>query len=151
VEQFFARLDIGLVVAGYVIMRLALCLLWLRAAIHDPDRRVTTIRYAAGIALVQIGWIALAMLGATDSPLFVPLILAGFVAELAVPAYAERSSPTPWHRHHIIERYGLLNIIVLGEILLAAVVALKNAWDGTFDVRLVHIALSALVITFAMW
>jgi low temperature requirement protein LtrA len=151
VEQFFARLDIGLVVAGYVIMRLALCLLWLRAAIHDPDRRVTTIRYAAGIALVQLGWVALAMLGSTDSPLFVPLMLAGFVAELAVPAYAERASPTPWHRHHVIERYGLLTIIVLGEILLGAVVALKNAWDGTFDVRLVHIALSALVITFAMW
>jgi low temperature requirement protein LtrA len=151
VDRFFTGLDISLVVAGYVIMRLALCLLWLRAARHDPPRRVTTLRYAAGIALVQAGWVALALLGDPGSGVFPLLMLAGFVAELAVPAFAERASPTPWHRHHIVERYGLLTIIVLGEILLAAAMALEAAWDGSFDIRLVHTALSALVITFAMW
>ncbi len=151
VPRFFEHLDIGLVVAGYVVMRLGLCVLWLRASFHDPERRATTLRYAAGIALVQAGWVALFLLVAPEAALFVPLMLAAFVAELAVPAYAEQASLTPWHRHHIVERYGLLNIIVLGEILLAAVLALQSAWTGTLDLRMVHIALSALVITFAMW
>lgn len=151
VARYFDTLDIVLVVAGYVVMRLGMVTMWLRAAWHDPARRTTCLRYAGGIMLAQMFWVVLALLVASDSPLLLPLILIGIVLELAVPAIAERASPTPWHRHHIVERYGLLTIIVLGEVLLAAVAALHAAWAGSFDVRLVHIALSALVITFAMW
>lgn len=151
IERFFAELDIGLVVGGYVVMRLGLVPLWFRAASHDVERRVTTLRYACGIVLAQVYWVCLSLLGSPAAPAFVVLVVLGFVLELAVPALAEAASPTPWHRHHIIERYGLLTIIVLGEILLGSVLALRSAWDGQFDIRLVHIALSALVITFAMW
>lgn len=150
-ERFFTRLDISLVVGGYVIMRVGMVALWLRAARHDPARRTTALRYAIGIALAQIYWTTLVLLASPESGLFIALMLIGFLIELAVPAFAERASVTPWHRHHIVERYGLLNIIVLGEVLLAAVTALQSAWDGSFDIRLVHIALSALVISFAMW
>ena len=149
--RFFDSLDISLVVGGYVVMRLGLVPLWLRAAKHDTVRRPTTLRYAAGIVLAQAYWIGLFTLVSTGATIFIPLVLLGFVIELSVPAYAERVSPTPWHRHHIIERYGLLTIIVLGEVLLSAVLALEAAWDGSFDIRLVHVAMSALVITFAMW
>ena len=89
--------------------------------------------------------------GADNPALILPMALVGGVAELAVPVVAERAVNTPWHRHHIIERYGLLNIIVLGEILLGATMALHGAFAGTFDIRLVHIAMSALAVTFAMW
>lgn len=65
-----------------------------------------------------------------------------------MPATAERNGMTPWHRYHIMERYGLLTIIVLGETLLAAAAALTHAAGDHFDIRFVHIALSALVITF---
>jgi len=150
-ERFSAHLDISLVVAGYAVMRVAMIVLWLRAAWHDPARRACALRYAAGIAIAQIYWIGLYFLGNPQSPAFVALILLGWAIELAVPAIAERASMTPWHRHHIVERYGLLTIIVLGEVLLAATLALEKAWDGSFDVRLVHTAMSALVITFAMW
>lgn len=149
--RFAASLDISLVVGGYVLMRVAMIALWLRAAWHDPARRGCALRYAAGIALAQLYWIGLYALGDPQSPAFVVLILLGWAIELAVPAIAERASMTPWHRHHIVERYGLLTIIVLGEVLLAATLALEKAWDGSFDIRLVHTAISALVITFAMW
>lgn len=149
--RFAAQLDISLVMSGYVVMRVAMIMLWLRAAWHDPARRACALRYAAGIAIAQAYWIGLYFLGNPQSPAFIALILLGWLIELAVPAIAERAGMTPWHRHHIVERYGLLTIIVLGEVLLAATMALEKAWDGSFDVRLVHTAMSALVITFAMW
>jgi len=150
-ERFAAHLDISLVMGGYAVMRVAMIVLWLRAAWHDPERRPCALRYAGGIAIAQTYWIGLYILGDPQSSAFVALILLGWLIELAVPAIAERAGMTPWHVHHIVERYGLLTIIVLGEVLLAAALALEKAWDGSFDVRLVHTALSALVITFAMW
>ena len=57
---------------------------------------------------------------------------------------------TSWHRHHIIERYGLLTIIVLGETLLSGSAALRQVSEG-FEGALVIIALSALAIVFSMW
>ena len=53
------------------------------------------------------------------------LVLVG--VELAVPVWAERTTPTTWHPHHIAERYGLLTLIVLGESILAATVAVQAA------------------------
>ena len=67
-----------------------------------------------------------------------------------MPFFAERKAQTPWHRHHIIERYGLLNIIVLGETLLAGSIALNTA-AVHFDIDLIHSAIASLVIVFALW
>lgn len=54
------------------------------------------------------------------------LLLVGL--ELLVPAWAERASPTPWHPHHIAERYALMVIITLGECVLGAANAVANLW-----------------------
>ena len=48
----------GLIIVGYVIMRVGLVLQWLRAARNDPARRRTCLRYALGIVVVQLGWVA---------------------------------------------------------------------------------------------
>lgn len=151
IDAVFRSLDIKLMVAGYVVMRLGMVLLWLRAAHFDPARRTTNRRYAAGIALVQLLWIALAVFVPPSSPAFVPLMLLGFLFELAVPAFAEQANNTPWHRHHIVERYGLLTLIVIGEILLGGSLALQGAFRAGYNLDLVHVALSALAISFAMW
>jgi low temperature requirement protein LtrA len=82
---------------------------------------------------------------------FYACFLFGVLIELAVPLLAERHGSTSWHRHHIIERYGLLNIIVLGETLLAGSMALGEITGDHFDIALVYMALSALVILFSMW
>ena len=57
-------------IGGYAVMRLALVAQWLRAAASDPPRRKTGHRYAAGITVLQLAWIAL---------LFVP--------EIWIPAF----------------------------------------------------------------
>lgn len=151
VRQFFANTDITLIVAGFVIMRLGMVALWLRAAKHDPERRATALWYGLGIAIVQCYWVWLALAGIFGKELFFSLYALGALLELSVPLLAERKGITPWHRHHIIERYGLLNIIVLGETLLAGSMALGQAAGDGFNLSLVRIALSALVILFAMW
>ena len=59
-----------------------------------------------------------------------PLFLVLVVAELVVPFWAERTGRTTWHPHHIAERYGLFFLIVLGETILAATLAVQEAFTG---------------------
>lgn len=151
VKPFFEMTDMRLIVIGFVIMRLAMVVLWLRVALHDPARRRTAIWYAAGIAMVQVYWVALLLFQPHAQALFYSLFALGALLELTVPALAERQGITPWHRHHIIERYGLLNIIVLGETLLAGSMALGQASGERFDSVLIRVALASLVIVFSMW
>jgi low temperature requirement protein LtrA len=141
--------DFAVVTAGYVVMRVAMVTQWLRAWHGDSARRSCAMRYAIGISVVQVGWVL---------RLFLPsgLLLAAFfvlaVAELAVPVWAERSTGTPFHREHIVERYGLFTLIVLGESILAASNAIRAGLDAGHDVpALVSLAFAGLVIVFALW
>ncbi|GAB3949384.1 low temperature requirement protein A [Streptomyces sparsus] len=141
--------DFTVITWGYVVMRLAMVTQWLRAARSDPDRRTTCLRYAAGVFLVQVGWVARLFLPG-DGGLTVFAVLA--LAELAVPAWAERAAITTWHPHHIAERYGLFTLIVLGESITAATVAVRTALDG--DAALSDIAtlvIGGILTVFALW
>lgn len=151
IGAFFDSLDISLMVSGYVVMRIAMVVLWLRAAQSHPECRKTNLTYAIGIGISQGFWILLMFLQPLPVGLFASLFVLGGLLELLVPVVAERHQKTPWHRHHIIERYGLLNIIVLGETLLAGSIALQKLNEGDFNIQLVHVALSAMVILFSMW
>jgi low temperature requirement protein LtrA len=135
-------------IGGYVVMRLALVAQWLRAAVSDQARRKTGHRYAVGITVLQLAWIA---------PLFVPGIwIPAFLAlaalELALPVWAEGAVPTTWHPHHIAERYGLLTLIVLGESILAATVAVQSALtSGEALSALLPLIIGGLLIVYSMW
>ena len=112
------------VVLGYAIMRFAMVGLWLRAAAGHPERRETALWYAGGITVVQVLWIA--RLGVPES-WYVPSFFLLVGLELLVPVLAEqRHGYTPFHPHHIAERYGLLTIIVLGEVILSSVLAIQQ-------------------------
>jgi len=126
VPAAFEQRDFVAVTIGYVIMRVAMVAQWLRAARTDQQHRANALRYAAGTALVQVAWL-LRLLLPERLGLASFLVLAA--AELAVPWWAERGSMTTWHPRHIAERYGLFTIIVLGETILAATVAVKSAVD----------------------
>jgi low temperature requirement protein LtrA len=149
IERAFAERDIKLVVIGYVIMRLALVSLWLRAALADPLHRTTDIRYAIGITLVQLAWIAVGF-SVSEVRLWMFVVLAA--CELLVPVIAERGNMTTWHPEHIGERYGLFTIIVLGEAVLASALAIQTAVDDRlFDRQMVAIVAGSLVILYMMW
>lgn len=149
VPRAFEHGDFALIAAGYVVMRLALVSLWLRAARSDPTRRASAHRYALGVTLCQIGWVAWLFVPSSWAlPGFVGLV----VAELLVPVWAERAALTSWHPGHIAERYGLFTIIVLGESILAASIAIQSATDaGHFTSDVGTIILGGLLIVFSMW
>lgn len=143
--------DFGIVVIGYAIMRLGLVPLWLRAARHDAANRRKAHRYALGITVVQIGWILRTVLlpdGSTGWALFILLV----AAELAVPYLAEHGSSTPWHRHHVAERYELFTIIVLGEVILASTQAISSALDDNgLSAELSLVIIGGLLTVFGLW
>ena len=135
-------------IVGYVVMRLAMVAQWLRAAASDPGRRVTARRYAFGITLLQLAWIGVLL----DTTLWTPGFPLLAALELAVPLWAERVAPTTWHPQHIAERYGLLTLIVLGESILSATVAIQSALSsGEALSSLVPLIIGGLLIAFSMW
>jgi len=74
------------------------------------------------------------------------------IIELVVPLWAERNEPITWHPAHIGERYGLFTIIVLGESVLAATVAMQTAVDeGTAFGDLLTVAAGSFLIVASMW
>jgi low temperature requirement protein LtrA len=152
VEPAFDKGDFRVITAGYVIMRLALLTQWLRAARSDPERRRVALRYASGVAVTQVAWL-LRLLLPPSWQLAAFLVLV--VAELAVPIWAERAAggPTTFHPHHIVERYGLFTLIVLGESVSAATLAVRGALDegGHETVPLLALAGAGLLIVFVLW
>jgi low temperature requirement protein LtrA len=142
----------GIIIVGYVIMRVGLVLQWLRVARNDPDHRSTALRYVAGVVVVQLGWIA--FYPASHVPvLVVPLFFLLVACELVVPFWAERPARTSWHPHHIAERYGLFFIIVLGETILSSTLAVQEAFTGTTEHRVAvgTVTLGGVLIVFSLW
>ena len=149
VPKIMDERDFALGVSGYVVMRLAMVALWVRAGRGDPERRRTTYRYAAGVGGVQLCWVGFLTLPPETQWYLVSFLI---VVELAVPAWAERTGSTTWHPHHIAERYGLFTLIVLGESVVAATAAIQSEIDlGGFDGYLAGVAVGGLLIVFGMW
>ncbi|NYJ32695.1 low temperature requirement protein A [Nocardiopsis aegyptia] len=146
------HVDNGVVVAGYVIMRLSTIALWLRAARHDPARRRCALTYAVLLAVAQAGWIVQIFI---DPPLATTavLALALVVLEMAVPVVAERiDGGTPWHPHHIAERYGLLVIITLGEVVLGTILAVSAVVEEQgWSVEAGLVAFGGTALAFGLW
>jgi low temperature requirement protein LtrA len=147
-------LDNRVTVAGYVVMRVARVFQWLRAARQDPDRAPACLTYAKAILLAQAGWIALLVanmsVGATFACAGVLVLV-----EFAGPWIAERhKGGTPWHAHHIVERYGLLVIIALGEGVVGTIASLSAVVgpEGPgWSVDAAVVAVAGTALTFGMW
>ncbi|MFF5001631.1 low temperature requirement protein A [Streptomyces phaeochromogenes] len=150
VSQAFEDHDFLLVLLGYVIMRMALTVQWLRVARNaDGAERRMALRYAGGVLVCQAGWVGLVLLPEASRPW---LFLVMAIAEMCVPLVAEREFSTVWHPHHISERYGLFTIIVLGETIAAATIAVKVGVDENDALgELLPIASGGLLIIFAAW
>jgi low temperature requirement protein LtrA len=144
--------DNGVAVAGYVIMRVALLFLWWQVSRHDPERTPAARKYMITIGVAQIGWVALAVASLSIAATSVGLVVL-LTVEMAGPFVAERRAGTPWHAEHIAERYGLLVIITLGEVILGTVAALNAVVHGeqgwTVDAAL--LAVAGVGLTFGCW
>jgi low temperature requirement protein LtrA len=146
------HVDNRVMVAGYVVMRIALVGQWLRAAKQDPEHRSACLTYVAAVTVAQAGWVLSIFLN-TSVPVTFMVVAALIGVETLGPVLAERRrGGTPWHAHHITERYGLLTIIALGEGVVGTVASLSavvNAQGWSFDA--VFIVVAGIGLTFGMW
>jgi low temperature requirement protein LtrA len=150
ISRAFDERDFAIATLGYVVMRLALVFQWLRAASGDPLRRPAALRFALGVSLCQLAWILLLLV--IPSGAYVIGFFTLMVCELAVPIWAERHGATTWHASHIAERYGLFTIIVLGESILAATIAIQSATlEFDLDAEMLGIIVGGFLIVLAMW
>lgn len=146
------HVDNAVVVAGYVVMRVAMVAQWLRAARQDPQRRKACLTYAMWITVAQIGWVA-AIFVHTSVPLTIAIVLSLVLIEIMGPVIAElRQGGTPWHAHHIAERYGLFTIIALGEGVVGTVASLTAVvGEQGWSIEAVFVAVAGIGLTFGMW
>jgi low temperature requirement protein LtrA len=101
---------------------------------------------------VQVLWIARL---AVPPSWYVPSFLLLVGLELLVPVLAEaRHGYTPFHPHHVAERYGLLTIIVLGEVILSSVQAVQGVLGGEgagVTWSLAALIAGGLLTVFSLW
>lgn len=144
-------LDQRTMVLGYVVMRIALLTQWLRVARHNPRYRREALIYAGTIFVLQLAWCALVLLRLDMRQFALAAVVIGSV-EMIFPIVAERRQGTPWHPHHIAERYGLLAIIALGEVIAATAVALSaEANAHGWDRQAVVVGFAGVGLALGMW
>ena len=156
--QMFASIEHGghvdnaVMVAGYVVMRISLVGQWLRAAKQDPGRRSACLTYATAVTVAQIGWAATIFLH-TSVPVTFVFVVVLIGIELLGPVLAEkRMGGTPWHAHHISERYSLLTIIALGEGVVGTVASVSAAVGAQgWSSDAIFVAVAGIGLTFGMW
>ena len=145
-------LDNGTMVAGYVVMRLSMLIFWGRAARANPDLRSTCTAHAVTIVLAQTMWVLLSVLG-VQGMTFLVLGLVAVGLDVSGPALVRHVwDEVPWHPHHIAERYGLITIITLGEVVVGtaesvSVLHLAHGWAPST----VLVLFSGTSITLGLW
>jgi low temperature requirement protein LtrA len=133
---------------SYVGIRTILIIMNLRAGKHIPEAKPLTNRYAIGFALAAAPWIISIFVPA---PFNYALWGLGIIIDFgtAVAPSSQRITATlPPHPEHMMERFGLLVIIVLGE---AFVKVITGAAGFLLDIPALVVMLIGLGLTFSLW
>lgn len=151
------RIGGGIMVLGYIIMRIAVVMQWLRVASHNPEWRRFAVSYAIAVSLVQMLWVVWIMLPLSFT-LGLVLLVVTWVLDLSVPTLVARWSrpdglaSLPWNAHHLAERYALITIIALGETVIGTVTAAQEiAEDDGWNWATALVIAIGVVISFSLW
>ncbi|WP_435865676.1 low temperature requirement protein A [Streptomyces xanthochromogenes] len=149
------HLELRAMVIGYVVMRIAMVLQWWRAARQSPSFRDVGLANIRWTLIVQAGWIVVAFVHMPISAVFAAFGVLGAL-ELVLPVLTQGfAGGTPWHPHHVAERYGLFAIIVLGEGVVGTVASsgdLLGGGDGThWTWNAIAVVVAGVGLTFGMW
>lgn len=146
------HVDNSVLVLGYVVMRVPMVFQWLRASRQDAGRATACRTYVVTIVIAMVGWIAL-LFADTSIPVTFGCFVVLILVETAGPAIAEKvRGGTPWHPHHIAERYSLLVIIALGEGITGTVATLSAIIaDEGWTAEVAVLGLAGVGVTFGMW
>jgi low temperature requirement protein LtrA len=115
----------------------------------DPGRARTARRYAFGITVCEVLWLSLLV---APREVWTWSWVVMLPMELGVPVWAEKTAATTWHPHHIMERYSLMTLIVIGESVLAATLGVQVAIDaGSMSWELGSVIAGAVTVLFSAW
>ncbi|MBA3734106.1 MAG: low temperature requirement protein A [Actinobacteria bacterium] len=131
---------------AYVGARVVLLVLYARARRHVSETRALTSTFLVAFgAAVAVWLVSLAI----PRPWNYVAWGGALVFELSAPFLAWRQIPrAPIHPRHIPERFGLLTLIVLGESVLAVVLAVSRiSWDA----RSAAAAIAAFLVAASLW
>ncbi|NBE56084.1 low temperature requirement protein A [Streptomyces boluensis] len=159
---FFHSVDVGdhlelrVMVIGYVVMRVAMISQWWRAAQESPTFRHVGRANIRWTVIAQIGWTVLAFVPGLPLGVAFPAFLVLGALELLLPVLTQgEAGGTPWHPHHIAERYSLFAIITLGEGVVGTVASsgdLLGGVDGMdWSIDAIAVVVAGVGLTFAMW
>lgn len=100
----------------------------------------------------QVGWVVVGVLD-LGWPVAMAASLALGAIELTGPVLAERHGDgTPWHAHHMADRYSALAIITLGEGIIGTVASLSAAVDVlSWGLQTILIVIAGIGLTFGLW
>lgn len=145
-----AQLDFRITVIAYVVMRLAYVALWGRVLLaRDPVWKPIATKIIVLTTFNQIGWVLFLLV-----PLEwrIPAFVVWFSVDIATPIIAGWDARVAGHQGHIVERYGLFTIIVLGESIAAATIAVGQAIDSQSSlIPLLVLAAGGLAIVLSLW
>ncbi|MDX2408385.1 low temperature requirement protein A [Streptomyces microflavus] len=149
------HLELRAMVAGYVVMRIAMVLQWWRASREAPEFRRVCLANIRWTVIAQVGWVVVGFTRLPIEAVFVAFVVLGAL-ELALPLFTQGSAGgTPWHPHHVAERYSLFAIIVLGESVVGTVASsgeLLGGADGTaWTWNAIAVVVAGVGLTFGMW
>ncbi|MEU1124612.1 low temperature requirement protein A [Streptomyces sp. NPDC005899] len=149
------HLELRAMVIGYVIMRIAMVLQWWRASREAPSFHEVGTANIRWTVIAQAGWIIAGFAPLPIAAVFVAFAVLGAL-ELVLPVLTQRDADgTPWHPHHMAERYGLFAIIVLGEGVVGTVASsgdLLGGGDGMhWTWNAIAVVISGVGLTFGMW
>lgn len=131
---------------GYLLTRILLIVLYIRAWRHVPEARSGVAIYLAGTMISSVFWaVSIFVPGSAQFVLWG----IGIAIEAAAPLAATKwQISVPLHLDHLPERFGLFVILVLGESISAIVLGMHEAhWAWASVVT----ALIAFVVAAAVW
>lgn len=145
-----AHLDFRVGVISYVVMRLAYVAQWIRVwRAGHPVWRPIAARIIVLTVINQAGWVGFLWVPIQWK---FPVFLIWFGWDAATPRLVGWDARMGGHVHHIVERYGLFTIIVLGESIAAATLAASRAAGVPVDAAAaLTLAVGGLVIVFSLW
>lgn len=147
-------IDNAVMVSGYVVMRVAMLTQWLRVAVQDEKHRRSALTYVVTILVAQIGWVVLLVADIPTIGAYLGFAVLLYAVECVGPILAERrvGEGTPWHPHHIAERYGLLTIIALGEGIVGTIAAVSGiVQDQGWSMEAILVVTAGTGLTFGLW
>lgn len=133
---------------GYVLVRSVMILMYARAYSAHPESRSISVRFMIGFGGGIAIWLGAILLPAEYHWAAWLVAIAFEVAFFAPPIMLEELRKWGPDAHHLVERFGIFTIIVLGE---AFVKVLDDAQGTVIGIEQVLFGLAGIGILYALW